>query len=101
MGSISGRKALQIIGNLENILAIELLCAAQAFDFRRPLKSGPILEACHAHVRTKIDHADVDRIFADDIQKAHGIIAERKLSSITMSKMSQIESPFEAEFEQY
>lgn len=101
MGSISGRKALQIIGNLENILAIELLCAAQAFDFRRPLKSGPILEACHAYVRTKIDHADVDRIFADDIQKAHKIIVERKLSSITMSEMSQIESPFEAEFEQY
>ena len=101
MGSISGRKALQIIGNLENILAIELLCAAQAFDFRRPLKSGPILEACHAYVRTKIDHADVDRIFADDIQKAHSIIAERKLSSIAKSEMSQIESPFEAEFEQY
>ncbi|PWL29185.1 histidine ammonia-lyase [uncultured Roseivirga sp.] len=101
MGSFSGRKALQIIGNLENILAIELLCAAQAFDFRRPLKSGPILEACHAYVRTKIDHADVDRIFADDIQKAHKIIVERKLSSITMAEMSQIESPFETEFEQY
>lgn len=101
MGSISGRKALQIIGNLENILAIELLCAAQAFDFRRPLKSGPILEACHAYVRTKIDHADVDRIFAEDIQKAHKIIIERKLSTIAQSEMGQIESPFEAEFEQF
>ncbi|WP_286747958.1 histidine ammonia-lyase [Roseivirga sp. UBA1976] len=101
MGSISGRKALQIIGNLEQILAIELLCAAQAFDFRRPLRSGPALEACHAYVRTKIDHADKDRIFADDIQKAHTIITERKLIALTQSEMAQKESPFHVEFENY
>ena len=102
MGSISGRKALQIIGNLENILAIELLCAAQAFDFRRPLKSGQILEACHAHVRTRIDHADVDRIFADDIAKAHQIIAERKLVDISASiEPGKLISQFQSEFEDY
>lgn len=102
MGSISGRKALQIIGNLENILAIELLCAAQAFDFRRPLKSGKILEACHAYIRTKIDHADVDRIFADDIAKANQIIAERKLTEISNSiDPDKLQSPFELEFENY
>src|SRR5690606_41602194 len=58
MGSISARKALQVIDNLEKILAIELLCAAQCFDCRRPLKSGESLEACHAVVRTYIDHAE-------------------------------------------
>ncbi|MCK4979835.1 MAG: histidine ammonia-lyase, partial [Candidatus Delongbacteria bacterium] len=42
MGAISARKTLRIIGNLEKILAIELLCAAQALDFRRPLKSSVI-----------------------------------------------------------
>lgn len=82
MGSISGRKALEIIGNLEQILAIELLCAAQAFDFRRPLKSGAILEACHAHTRSKIDHAEEDRIFAKDIQKAHEVIESRAFLAI-------------------
>jgi len=35
MGSISARKALQIAGNLEKILGIELFCAAQGFDFRK------------------------------------------------------------------
>ncbi len=82
MGSISGRKALEIIGNLEHILAIELLCAAQAFDFRRPLKSGEILEACHAHTRSKIDHAEEDRIFSKDIEKAHKIIQKRAFLDI-------------------
>src|SRR5690606_30796478 len=48
MGSTSASKSLQVIENLEKILAIELLCAAQCFDFRRPLKSGAMLEACHA-----------------------------------------------------
>ena len=82
MGSISGRKALEIIGNLEHILAIELLCAAQAFDFRKPLKSGAILEACHKHTRTKIDHAEEDRIFAKDIQKALKVIRSRAFLDI-------------------
>ncbi len=74
MGSISGRKTLGIIENLEQIQAIELLCAAQAFDFRRPLKSGPELEACHDHIRSKIDHAEADRVFAEDIKIATKII---------------------------
>ncbi|MFY0594740.1 histidine ammonia-lyase [Roseivirga sp.] len=98
MGSISGRKALQIIGNLEQILAIELLCAAQAFDFRKPLKSSTILEACHAHTRSKIDHAEKDRIFAKDIEKAHRIIKSRKLPTLCDTTLN---SQFQNEFEQY
>lgn len=86
MGSISGRKALKIIENLEKILAIELLCAAQAFDFRRPLKSGEILEACHAAIRRHIDHADEDRVFSEDINRALNIITSRELTNIVSSK---------------
>ncbi|MCB0669314.1 MAG: histidine ammonia-lyase [Saprospiraceae bacterium] len=82
MGSISGRKTLRIVKNLEKILAIELLCTSQAFDFHRPLKSGPILEACHAHIRQHIDHAGKDRVFALDIKKAIHIIRSRELIKI-------------------
>ncbi len=76
MGSISGRKLNQVIGNLEYILAIELLYAAQAVDFRRPLKSGPILEACHDYARQQVTFAAKDRVFADDIQALHNIITD-------------------------
>ena len=79
MGSISGRKALQIVGNVEKVQAVELLCASQAFDFRRPLKSGELLETCHAHIRKKIDFAEEDRIFSDDMHKALGIIQNKEL----------------------
>jgi histidine ammonia-lyase len=83
MGSISARKTHQIIQNLEYILAVELLCAAQAFDYHKPLKSSKILEACHEMIRSNIDHAEEDRIFANDIKTAHDIITNKKLLELT------------------
>jgi len=79
MASICARRANEVLDNLENILAVELLCAAQAFDYRRPLKSGKILEACHDLIRAKIDHAEEDRVFADDMATARQIIASEEL----------------------
>jgi histidine ammonia-lyase len=103
MGSISGRKALKVIENLENILAIELLCAAQAFDFRRPLHSTPLLEACHELVRSRIDHAESDRLFYNDILQAQQIVREKQLPQaiINAAQAHQIslESPWEEMFE--
>jgi histidine ammonia-lyase len=67
MGSISGRKLHQVLNNLEYILAIELMSACQAIEFRRPHKSSEILEFAHDYVREFISFAEEDRIFADDI----------------------------------
>lgn len=83
MGAISARKTLRIVNNLEKILAIELLCAAQAFDFRRPLKSSLILEACHAHIRKKIPHIKEDVILSELIEIALGIIRSNELVHIS------------------
>ena len=79
MGAISGRKINQVLDNLENILAIELLYAAQAIDFRRPLQSSPVLEAAHAAVRKQVRFADEDRIFAEDIAALRAFIAQGQL----------------------
>ena len=79
MGAISARKCLRIIENLEKILAIELICAAQGFDFRRPLKSTKILNSCHEHVRKTIPMVKQDRVFADDINIALEIIKNKEL----------------------
>lgn len=79
MGSISGRKLNSIIDNLEFILAIELLYAAQALDFRRPLQSSEVLEACHTLVRTEVPFTNSDRIFAHDIRNLHRLIRSGKL----------------------
>lgn len=92
MGSISGRKLNQVIGNLEYILAIELLYAAQAVDFRRPLKSGPVLEAVHAHVREHVTFATKDRIFAYDIAALHSLVTDQSLVRVadTVAKAQHI-----------
>jgi histidine ammonia-lyase len=76
MGSISGRKLGKVIDNLEFILAIELMTACQAIEFRRPLKSSPILEFAHDYVRKYVGFAAEDRIFADDINKIKNIISD-------------------------
>src|SRR5688500_19634009 len=51
MGSISGRKLYSILDNLEAILAIELMCACQAIEFRLPLRSSLVLEEANNFVR--------------------------------------------------
>lgn len=76
MGSISGRKLNKVLDNLEFILAIELLSACQAIEFRRPLKSSQLLESAHEYVREHVGFASEDRIFADDINKVAGVIKD-------------------------
>lgn len=82
MGSVSSRKALQIVQNLEKIIGIELLTASQGFEFRKPLKSGKLIDKVHEYIRMKIDFAENDRVFADDINKAIGIIRNKELTYI-------------------
>jgi histidine ammonia-lyase len=93
MGSISGRKLNQVIDNLEYIQAIELLYASQAIDFRRPLKSTPVVEACHALVRESVLHIEDDRIFANDINALHQVITNGSLLKIAndTAKANQID----------
>lgn len=82
MGSVSGRKTLKVIENLEKILGIELLTAAQGFEFRKPMKSGVIMDACQAYVRSKIEFAESDRLFAPDIEKAIEIVRSKALLKV-------------------
>jgi histidine ammonia-lyase len=90
MGSISGRKLSRILDNLEYILAIELMSASQAIEFRAPLKSSAILEFAHDHVREFVGFAEEDRIFADDINKIKTIISDlsfvEKMNEFAKSK---------------
>jgi histidine ammonia-lyase len=99
MGSISGRKLKKVLDNLEYILAIELLTACQAIEFRRPLKSSEILEFAHEHVRQFVSFAEEDRIFADDIEKIKNIIADfsfvEKVNEFAASNSVNLDAGFE------
>lgn len=79
MGSISGRKLLQVIENVRHILSIELICATQAFDFNRPLRSTPIIEAIHGLVRQSIPHIEHDQPMTEILDSAHRLISSGEL----------------------
>ncbi|WP_339842083.1 histidine ammonia-lyase [uncultured Maribacter sp.] len=105
MGSIGARKALQVIGNVEKILAIELLTAAQAFEFRKPLKSGVFLDEVHNAVREKVAFAVKDRIFADDIEKGIEMIQNKTIIKVVDRVQKEhnisLKTKFSTEFEVY
>jgi histidine ammonia-lyase len=105
MGSIGARKAIRVINNVEKILAIELLTAAQAFEYRRPLKSGPILNAIHKLVRKQVAFAKKDRVFSIDINKGIALIRNQSILKLAREIGERENAPiatyYDYEFERY
>lgn len=79
MGSISARKFNQILGNLEKILAIELMYAAQALEFRRPNTFSPIIEKNFSIIREKVAKLEEDRILKEDINAMITMVKNRTI----------------------
>jgi len=67
MGMNSAVKLRQIVENAERIVAIELMCAAQGIEFRRPLRSSREVERAHDAVRAVVPRLEQDRVLATDI----------------------------------
>ncbi len=67
MGMTGALKARDVSGHLRDVLAIELLCACQALDLRRPLRSSAPLERVHARVRAEVPPMFEDRFVSPDI----------------------------------
>jgi histidine ammonia-lyase len=76
MGANAATKLYKVVKNLETILAIELLTAAQALEFRRPLKSSPPVEKLVAKLRNLSPFIDKDRMLYHDIEAAKKLISE-------------------------
>lgn len=70
MGANAATKCYRLIENLEKILAIELLTAVQALDFRSPLKSSAPIEKIKMAFRKEVSFNEADRILHDDMLKA-------------------------------
>ncbi len=74
MGVTSGRKLHEVLENVKHCLAIELLCASQGFEFLRPLKSTPALEAVHSLIRKHVKPITEDRVFYHDIENLRKLV---------------------------
>lgn len=71
MGSIGALKVSQVLENARNVISIEALCAAQAIDFKAPMKPGKGTTAAHAAIRTCVAKLDEDRILSEDVKMMH------------------------------
>ena len=69
MGANAATKCYRLINNVERVLAIELLTAAQAFEFRRPLKSSAVIEEFVSSYRKEVSFNNEDRILHYDLLK--------------------------------
>jgi histidine ammonia-lyase len=74
MGANAATKLLRVVHNLENVLAIELFNAAQAFEFRRPAKTSPQLETLLQSYRKTVPFLIEDRILYNDIHASQNFI---------------------------
>ena len=79
MGTIAARKLGQIVRNAENVCSMEILCAAQALDFLKPLKPASGVLSAYKLVRQHVDFATSDRAFYEDINKIRSLIRDGSL----------------------
>ena len=79
MGGNAATKLLRVVDNLERILGIELMNAAQAMEFRRPLKSSPKLEAVLAAYREVVAPVDEDRVMYTEIERSREFLHSAQL----------------------
>ncbi|XP_048114047.1 histidine ammonia-lyase isoform X2 [Alosa alosa] len=82
MGGWAARKALRVVENVEQVLAIELLAACQGIEFLRPLRTTTPLERVYDLVRSKVKPWMKDRFMAPDIEATHRLLLDQKVWQI-------------------
>ena len=83
MGAWGARKALAVVENAERVLAAEALCAAQALDFRRPLRAGRGVERAFAAVRARVAYRTTDGLFEPDLAACADLVASGAIARVT------------------
>jgi len=78
MGVTAAEKAMQILENTEYIIAIELLCATQAVDFRGPEKLGKGTKKTYALIRKHVPMLKQDKVLSEDVEKIKRLLKEIK-----------------------
>jgi histidine ammonia-lyase len=91
MAVTAARKASIVARNVARILSIELLCACQALDLRRPLSSSRSLEAVHHLVRERVAPYETDRPHYPDIAHVDNLIWEGRVLQVAASEAGALD----------
>jgi histidine ammonia-lyase len=92
MGMTSAIKARDIINNANGVLAIEFLNAAQAADFRKPVKLSPGSQAAYDVIRKYVDFLDEDRPLYDDINKLNEVVRSGEILDAVEKVVGELKS---------
>jgi histidine ammonia-lyase len=76
MGMTAAVKARTVVENTRNGLAIELLAAAQALDYRQPLRAGAGAQAAHELIRSRVPHMAEDRELHKDVAAVRELLPQ-------------------------
>ncbi len=90
MGSVSALKLYEVLRNVEMVLAIELLTAAQALDYRKPLKPGRGVLVAHEFLRSEVTHRERDDPFEEDLNACCDLIESRALLRAVEQEMGAL-----------
>jgi histidine ammonia-lyase len=91
MGSISALKLLSVLQNVEHVLAVEFLTAAQALDFRSPMKPGRGVQLAHELLREQICHAHKDYEVRNDLDICADILRRGELATVVEAGIGPLE----------
>jgi histidine ammonia-lyase len=90
MGTISARKCREVVKNSENVIAIELLCGAQALDLFTNLNPGEGTLAAYTIIRDAVSHLDNDRILSKDIDTIKQLMRSGKILKAVERKVGKL-----------
>jgi histidine ammonia-lyase len=91
MGTISARKCREIITNAEDVIAIELLCAAQALDLFTNKKPGKGTLAAYQAIRQAVPHLEKDRIVSTDIIAVKALMRNAKILNAVEKRVGALQ----------
>jgi len=81
MGMTAALKLRQVVENVRTVLAVELLVACQAIDFRRPLQSSAALETVYGLIRRQVPFMETDRNISRDMAIVHDLLRDRLIKT--------------------
>jgi len=90
MGSVTAKKLTEIIRNTEIVIAIQLMSAAQALDFKRPLKAGMGTEAAYKVIRNKLEKLVNDRPLYPDIEIVTDLVRDGSIVEAVEKAVGEI-----------
>jgi histidine ammonia-lyase len=91
MGTISARKCRDIVSNTEDVIAIELLSAAQGLDLFTNMKPGKGTLAAYRAIRQKVSHLDKDRIISTDIAAVKELMRSGKILNAVEKQIAELQ----------